>query len=108
MSNELDGNKIAAEVITAFVEKTVTKALSAGKSFIEDQLKKSQVDFNLAFSEYLKNAYNKYSVVRTLLHRDEPQFIYDGYECNDLTIPDQKGLCKQLSSDRTKHQRCLC
>lgn len=37
------------------------------------------------FSEYLDNAYDKYSHVKTLLYSDAPRDFYDFYVCNDIS-----------------------
>ncbi|MBR3614169.1 MAG: NACHT domain-containing protein [Clostridia bacterium] len=83
----IDINKI----ITNLVEDTAKKVISDGKKVIktiggksEDVMQKFSIDFNLAFKKYLKNAYLKYSRVKTLLYRTEPKYLYDFFECNNL------------------------
>lgn len=41
---------------------------------------KFKVDFDLAFIEYINNAYEKYSKIKTILYRTEPKYIYDFFE----------------------------
>ena len=41
---------------------------------------KFKVDFDLAFIEYINNAYEKYSKIKTILYRTEPKDIYDFFE----------------------------
>ena len=36
------------------------------------------------FSDYLENAYDKYSQMKTLLYSDAPRDFYDFYVCNDI------------------------
>lgn len=51
---------------------------------------KFKVDFDLAFIEYINNAYEKYSKIKTILYRTEPKYIYDFFE-----IPFYKNLIQR-------------
>lgn len=42
----------------------------------KDAWEKFKVDFGIVFSKYTKNAYNKYSRIKTILYRTEPKYIY--------------------------------
>ena len=37
------------------------------------------------YSQYLENAYDKYSYIKTLLYNDRPRLFYDFYVCNDYS-----------------------
>ena len=41
---------------------------------------KFKIDFNIAFRKYSSNSYEKYSKVKTILYRTEPQSLYDFFE----------------------------
>lgn len=52
--------------------------------FAKKEWDKFVVDFDLAFSQYLNNAAEKYSKVKTILYRTEPKYIYNFFECPTL------------------------
>ncbi len=77
---QLDINKIASDLLDRNVEKIYSKF----EKLIKGEIKKTKIDFNIAFKAYLKNAYDKYSKIKTLLYRTEPKYLYDFFECNTL------------------------
>lgn len=79
-ASDFDINKIASDLL----DRNIEKIYSAVKKFIKDEASKFKIDFGFAFKEYLKNAFEKYSRIKTLLYRTEPKFIYDFFECNTL------------------------
>ena len=80
MSETLDVNKITAEVITD-LSKTIAKQLfEKGKSFFKDLKAKDEIDFGIAFEDYLEYTTETYSKLKTLLYKQTPKFIYSFYE----------------------------
>jgi len=80
MSDNLDVNKITAEVITD-LSKTIAKQLfEKGKSFFKDLKAKDEIDFGIAFEDYLEYTSETYSKLKTLLYKQTPKFIYSFYE----------------------------
>lgn len=65
-----------ASVLERFAEPILKKTLEISK----DQWEKFKMDFDISFRNYLKNAYNKYSKIKTILYRTEPKYIYDFFE----------------------------
>ena len=80
MDDNFNINAVVAEVI----QKSIDKIGDAAGSFFKDRGKKFLVDFDIAFQEYLKNAYKKYSKVKTLLYKAEPKPLYSFFECCSL------------------------
>lgn len=72
------------EAIIELVNKKKETILSTLKNFVVDEAKKAAVDFDIAFRQYLKNAYEKYSKVKTLLYKNEPRPLYDFFVCNNV------------------------
>lgn len=68
------------------IEPTINKIVSLGKN----EWEKFKVDFNFAFTKYLQKSYEKYSKIKTILYRTEPKYIYDFFECPNLTIGQKK------------------
>lgn len=56
----------------------------------KDEWEKFKIDFDIVFIEYVKNAYEKYSKIKTLLYRTEPKFIYDFFEVPTLMKNEHK------------------
>ena len=76
----MDLNIIIANILDRNAEKILNKI----SSFAKDEIEKFKVDFNVAFKTYIQKSYAKYSVVKTLLYRNEPKYLYDFYECNKV------------------------
>ena len=69
--------KFAVKLLEKFAEPLIKKISEI--SLVEWE--KFKVDFDLAFSTYTENAYQKYSKIKTILYRTEPKYIYD-FLCN--------------------------
>ena len=73
MSEELDPNKIAAEVLL----KDTTRSVTGG---VRDVLKKFLDIFRKDLNTYLENTIRKCSYIKTpIINRDTPTFIFDIY-----------------------------
>lgn len=70
--------------IVALVSSKKDTLFSAIKNIAVDNGKKIAVDFDLPFIKYLKESYDKYSKVKTLLYRNEPQYLYDFFVQNNV------------------------
>ncbi|QNO17344.1 NACHT domain-containing protein [Caproicibacterium amylolyticum] len=77
----IDGNKIAAEVITNLVSTTAKAIYSKVLKKVKSKINKSEVDIGYAFEKYIKYSENKYRMVKTLLYRHESRDLYSFYEC---------------------------
>lgn len=81
MSNEIDANKITAEVVSNFAKSVTTNIWDSIKKYAKDVINKDEIDCGYAFDEYLHKSYNKHSKIKTLLYRQEPKDLYTFYEC---------------------------
>lgn len=70
----------AAGCLKAILEKYAEPALKKVIEIHKDEWEKFKVDFDIAFLKYLKNSYEKYSKIKTILYRTSPQYIYDFFE----------------------------
>ena len=68
--------KFAVKLLEKFAEPLIKKISEI--SLVEWE--KFKVDFDLAFSTYTENAYQKYSKIKTILYRTEPKYIYDFFQ----------------------------
>lgn len=72
--------KLAEGCLKAILEKyadPIVKKL--GKRF-RDDWERFKIDFDIVFRDYLRNSYQKYSKIKTILFKTEPQYIYNFFE----------------------------
>ncbi len=84
MGNELDVNKISAEVITDLAKSTAQTLYKKVVNYITEIQKKEEIDFGYAYENYLKYAKNTHEKIKTLLYRHVAKDIYSFYECVGL------------------------
>jgi len=75
-------------ILERYAEPIMQKVIDITK----DEWEKFKVDFDIAFVEYIKNAYDKYSKIKTILYRTEPKYIYDFFEVPFLRLGNQKSF----------------
>ncbi|MDO4793698.1 MAG: NACHT domain-containing protein [Filifactor alocis] len=68
------------DLITALMGRVVDSLATKAEEFSKEAWEKFKVDFGSAFHEYLKRSCEKYSRIKTILYRSEPQYIYDFFE----------------------------
>ena len=73
-------------ILERYAEPIMQKVIDITK----DEWEKFKVDFDIAFVEYIKNAYDKYSKIKTILYRTEPKYIYDFFEVPLLGLGNQE------------------
>lgn len=81
MSNELNANTLAAEVITDLAKRVATSVYNKIKKVYKDTLKKDEVDYRTAYEEYLYMTQNSVSMAKTILYGQVPHHLYTFYEC---------------------------
>jgi hypothetical protein len=64
---------IAKKVLEKYAEPIIKGIVSVSKQ----EWEKFKVDFDITFSKYLENSYDKYNKIKTILYRTEPKYIYD-------------------------------
>lgn len=89
MKNNLDINKITAEVITDLAKSTAQTLYKKTLNYVTDIQKKEEVDFGYAYENYLKYAKTIHEKIKTLLYRHAAKDIYSFYECVGLTRNDE-------------------
>lgn len=92
-----DTTAFFAELASNVIEKHAKDFFTAVASRVKRKVNELKVDFNLAFSRYLKNAYGKYSTIKTILNRVEPRPFYEFFETPYLKKGDsEKFLAKTV------------
>lgn len=84
MDNNLDVNKISAEVITDLAKTTARTLYQKARDYVTDIQKKEEIDFGYAYENYLKYAKITHEKMKTLLYRHAAKDIYSFYECVGL------------------------
>lgn len=78
--NPLDGNKIAAEVITDLAKTMGSKLFEKVSKFVKTSMVKSEIDLGNAFENYLNHAKDCCEKIKTLLYRHQPKELYSFYQ----------------------------
>lgn len=71
---------IASALLDKYAE-PIVKGLTAKAT---EEWEKFKIDFDLAFSIYLKKSVEKYGKIKTILYRTEPKNLHDFFECPNL------------------------
>ena len=75
----------AEELFYSKAEKLIDSKTDKILNFITDKFKdfinKSKIELKTAFIEYTKKSFQKYSVIKTILYKNQPRFLYDFFEC---------------------------
>ena len=80
-----NGVRITREIRVTFgIESVESTSLPAEPSHGEDATTRAATRSNPHFEQYLKNAKEKYSTIKTLLYSEQPKPFYDFYVCNDI------------------------
>lgn len=81
---------LGIDFVKLILEKLCEPALKKTGEFTKDQWEKFKIDFDISFRKYLKTSYDKYSKIKTILYRSEPQYIYNFFEIPYLKGPNSK------------------
>ena len=80
-----NGASITREITISLVSESVEAAsLTVEQPHLNEISLSAAVLSNPHFEQYLKNAKEKYSTIKTLLYSDQPKPFYDFYVCNDI------------------------
>lgn len=79
------GVQIAEGFFKAILEKYADPIVKKFNKKFKEEWEKFKIDFDIVFRNYLKNSYQKYSKIKTILFKTEPQYIYDFFEVPYLT-----------------------
>lgn len=90
--------KFAAQLLGKTVQPLTRKIAEVSAA----EWEKFKVDFDLAFSAYTRNAYQKYSTIKTILYRTEPKYIYDFFQVPSLKKGNAPSFPANTVEDVTK------
>lgn len=73
-------DKLVAGCFQSILERYAEPIIKKIAEVSKDEWEKFKIDFDISFRTYIKNSYEKYSKVKTVLYRTEPKYIYDFFE----------------------------
>ncbi len=81
--NELS-SEIVAKVTVDLIEDAIRNSWDKIKHFFVDLNNKESVVYGAAYEKYLRNTYQKFSKIKTIIYRRVPKDLYSFYECIGL------------------------
>ena len=72
------------DILSSVFKKKKKAIIAKAGEIIINEWEKIKVDSDLVFRNYLKNSYDKYSKIKTILCLSEPQYIYKLFEAPNL------------------------
>ena len=79
--NELDYNKITADVITSLAKDAAKGIFRKLAKKYKDFINKDDIDFGVAFEKYLTESEKHISMAKTILYGQTPRHLYTFFEC---------------------------
>lgn len=70
--------------IKSILEKYADPIIEKITDYTKSEWEKFKIDSDIVFIKYLKNSYEKYSKVKTILYRTEPKYLYNFFEFPNL------------------------
>ncbi len=81
---EIDANKVATDVTVKLIESSIKGAWGKAEKYFKDSSAKAEIDYGIAYEEYLNRTYERYSKIKTIIYRQVPKNLYSFYECVGL------------------------
>lgn len=84
MAEELNVNKITAEVITDLAKSAGNFVAKKLVKKYQEIIYKEEVDYGMAFEEYLIKVEKNISMAKTILYGQTPRYLYSFFECMNV------------------------
>lgn len=85
MAEELNVNKISAEVITQLAKDAASFVAKKLGKLCKDIVSKEDIDYGTAFEKYLFEAERHIGMAKTILYGQTPHYLYSFFECMEIT-----------------------
>ncbi len=79
-SNEVE-TKVVSDVISTLIKDFLKFAWKKASKYFKDLDAKEEIRYRTAYEEYIAKTSKNISLVKTIIYRKEPKFIYSIYEC---------------------------
>lgn len=96
LSQPVDINQIASDSISKLLQVCAKKIFETVREKLRDSAAKSEIDYRDAFAQYLRQAFEKCSKMKTLLYRKESKYLYDFYECVGVCMGGKEISTRQI------------
>jgi len=99
----MEAQMITEEIILENIVKKIWEERKDGiLSFVKkkalDFRNKIEIDYGSAFIDYSERAFKKYCVIKTLILKNQPQFLEELFECGELMLGKQQVDCKDVNN----------
>lgn len=81
MAEELNVNKISAEVISELAKSAASCVVKKLGKIYRDIVNKEEIDYGTAFEKYLLDAERHIGMAKTILYGQTPHYLYSFFEC---------------------------
>src|SRR5690606_3367145 len=81
---------IVADVTATLIGDSIKSGWKQIVHFFKDLSVKEDIEYGIAYEEYLENTKRKYSKIKTIIYRRAPQDLYSFYECIGVTYNGNK------------------
>lgn len=85
MAEELNVNKISAEVISELAKNVACSVVKKLGKIYKDIVNKEDIDYGTAFEKYLLEAERYISMAKTILYGQTPHYLYSFFECMEIS-----------------------
>lgn len=89
MTEELNINKISAEVISDLAKNAASFVVKKMGKIYKDMVNKDDIDYGTAFEKYLLDAESHISMAKTILYGQTPHYLYSFFECMAISNQQQ-------------------
>ena len=95
----MEYQELAKGTVEALLEKYADPFFKRIKKEGRDEWEKFRIAFDVAFRNYIPRASVKYGKIKTILYRNEPQDLYDFFECPDLKFGTDGRISGEISDN---------
>lgn len=85
MAEEINVNKISAEVISELAKSAASFVVKKLSKLYKDVVNKENIDYGTAFEKYLFEAEQHISMAKTILYGQTPHYLYSFFECMGIS-----------------------
>lgn len=85
MAEELNVNKISAEVISELAKSAASCVVKKLGKIYRDIVNKEEIDYGTAFEKYLLDAERHIGMAKTILYGQTPHYLYSFFECMGIS-----------------------
>ena len=85
MAEEINVNKISAEVISELAKNTACFVVKKLGKVYKDIVNKEDIDYGTAFEKYLLEAEQHIGMAKTILYGQTPHYLYSFFECMGIS-----------------------